>query len=92
MANRKITFHTDNLAVVHIVNKQSSPCRRIMHLLRLLVLQCLKHKFCFRAVHVPGVFNDIADSLSRFQMSRFRSLAPQADPIATPLPPLPQVW
>ena len=92
MANRKITFHTDNLAVVHIVNKQSSPCRRIMHLLRLLVLQCLKHNVCFRAVHVPGVFNDIADSLSRFQMSRFRSLAPQADPFSTPLPPLPQVW
>ena len=80
------------MAVVHIINKQSSPCPRIMHLLRLLVLECLKHNVCFRAVHVPGALNDIADSLSRFQMSRFRCVAPQADQIATPLPPLPMVW
>ena len=91
LSNSKILFHTDNMAVVYIINKQSSPCPRIMHLLRLMVLECLKYNVCFRAVHVPGVFNDIADSLSRFQMSRFHSLAPLADQIATPLPPLPTV-
>ena len=42
LSNRRVKFHTDNIAVVHIINKQSSHCPKIMHLLRLFVLQCLK--------------------------------------------------
>ena len=49
LINRKIVFHTDNMAAVYIVNKQSSPCPppRIMHLLRLMVLECLKIQCLF---------------------------------------------
>ena len=39
-----------------------------MDLLRFLVLLSMKHIFFVRARHVPGVSNDIADALSRFQV------------------------
>ena len=52
-----------------------------MDLVRDLTLYTVQHNFYFRAVHVPAVNNDIADSLSRFQMERFHQLPPQANPI-----------
>lgn len=42
--------------------------------------------FTLTAKHVPGVKNGIADSLSRFQMSRFRLLAPDASRAPCPIP------
>ena len=52
-----------------------------MDLVRAITLQTLKYNFYFKALHVPGHYNDIADSISRFQQTRFRRLAPHADPI-----------
>ena len=80
-------FHTDNTAVMQIINRKSSRCPRIMQLVRPFVLQCLHFNVTVKAVHVPGRFNDIADALSRFQMIRFRLAAPEADRVMTPLPP-----
>ena len=91
LVNRKVLFHTDNAAVMHIINKQSSHCPQMMHLIRTLVLACLRFNIRFKATHVPGVFNVIADSLSRFQEARFRAAGPHADEIMTPLPDLPPV-
>ena len=88
LAQRKVLFRTDNEAVVHIINKQSSTCDQIMQLVRAFVCQCLRFNITFKAVHIPGVHNEIADSLSRFQVHRFRALAPQADIAMTPLPDL----
>lgn len=92
LANRRVRFRSDNLAVVHIINSQTSQCERIMHLVRLFVLQCLKYNIVFKAVHIPGVCNELADSLSRFQMDRFRAAAPNADWVMTPIPSLPILW
>ena len=39
-----------------------------MDLVRFLVLISMKHNFLVRARHVPGVHNEIADALSRFQV------------------------
>ena len=39
------------------------------------------------AQHIPGVFNQIADALSRFRWQEFRQLAPGAQPTPTPIPP-----
>ena len=78
LSGKKVTFRSDNSAVVAIINKQTSPCSSIMRLVRFFVLQCLNFNVCFRAVHIPGVENDIADSLSRFQEQRFKRLAPGA--------------
>ena len=88
LANKKVLFWSDNQAVVTVINKQTSKCPLIMRLLRLFVLQCLKHNILFKAKYVPGAVNGIADALSRFQMENFRRLAPHSDPHMTPLPTL----
>lgn len=77
-ANKRITFRCDNTAVVAILNSKSSKAPRIMDLVRHLTLLTLIHNFSFTAQHVPGSSNKIADALSRFQMERFRKLAPKA--------------
>ena len=86
-ANRRICFHCDNQATVAILSAKNSKIPRIMNLIRLITLQTLQFNFTFTAKHVPGVDNGIADSLSRFQMSRFHMLAPDASPVPCPIPP-----
>lgn len=88
-ANKCIALHTDNEAVVHILNAQSSRDTQIMHLVRKFVLTCLQHNIHFKALHVPGINNPLADALSRLQVDKFKKLAPSAAPLATPVPPLP---
>ena len=46
----------------------------------------LRYNIYFKARHIPGKQNEVADSLSRFQMDRFRALAPLADANPTPIP------
>jgi len=75
---KRIMFYCDNQATVHIINKGRSKSPAIMKLMRRLVITAGLYNFSFVAEHVPGVKNSIADALSRFQMSRFRELAPHA--------------
>ena len=70
-AQKRIVFYCDNQAVVSIINSK-----------RALTLQTLKYNFYFKAFH----YNDIADSISRFQQTRFRRLPPHADHQPQPLP------
>lgn len=86
LASKKIVFHCDNQGIVEVLNKQTAKCKRIMSLLRFLVLKCLHVNILFRAQHIPGQKNSISDALSRFQMARFRQLAPTAEQRATPFP------
>ena len=86
MQNKKILFHCDNQAVVTIINKQTTKSPPSMCLIRLLVLTCMKNNLLFRAIHLPGKTNQIADALSRGQFDRFRKLAQAADPNPTPIP------
>jgi hypothetical protein len=83
MTNKKIRFHCDNKAVVYILNTMSSKSVRV---LALLTMQGIFHNCVFKADHIPGSKNDVADALSRFQQERFRRLAPLADTAATPMP------
>ena len=53
-----------------------------MDLVRAVTFQTLRYNFTFTAIHIPSLDNSIADSLSRFQMDRFRTLAPTASPSA----------
>ena len=78
-AQKRIIFYCDNQAVVSIINSKRSKSTRIMDLVRALTLKTMKYNFYFKAIHVPGHSNDIADSISRFQQTRFRRLAPHAD-------------
>ena len=76
--NKKIRFHCDNTAVVHILNKLSSKNKWVMQLVRTLTLKCLKLNIIIKGCHVPGKSNRICDALSRFQLQEFRRLAPMA--------------
>ncbi len=86
MTNKKIRFHCDNKAVVKILNTMSSKSVRVLALLRVLTMQGIFHNCVFKADHIPGSKNNVADALSRFQQERFRRLAPLADTAATPMP------
>lgn len=71
LQNKCINFFSDNMAVVCLVNKQTSREPNIMCLVRRLVLQCLKYNILFQATHLPGVTNILADKLSRLQIDEF---------------------
>ena len=63
-------------------------------LLRTMVLICLRNNIFFRARHIQGVKNVLADSLSRLQVDKFQTLSSGIDPSPTPLPAplLPENW
>ena len=95
MENQCIVFFTDNEALVHVINKQSCKDKQLMFFVRRLVLVCLRHNIVFKARHVPGSKNILADSLSRLQVETFRRLAPiymDQFPSDIPLHLQPQNW
>ena len=55
--NRCIVLHTDNTAVMHIINNQSAKVPIIMTLVRKLVLACMYHNVLVKAEHIPGKEN-----------------------------------
>ena len=65
LQGKSLIMHCDNLALVHILNNQTSKSPSVMTLLRPLVLILLRKKIVFRAVHIPGISNSLADMLSR---------------------------
>ena len=83
---KRILFHCDNMATVQIINKGRSKVKIINKLIRKLTWLAAQYSFTVHAEHVPGKLNNIADAISRFQIKRFRSLAPQADQLPTPCP------
>jgi hypothetical protein len=50
-----------------------------MQFIRPLVFMALKHNIQFKAKHIPGKSNVIADAISRQQWDTIRKAAPQAD-------------
>ena len=87
MRNRCILFFTDNEALVHVINKQSCKDKTLMSFVRQLVLVSLRNNIVFRAKHIPGSRNCLADALSRLQLQTFHQLAPEAmDPMPTDIP------
>lgn len=85
--NKRILPFSDNKGVVFAINTLSSKCERVVRLLRYLVLCCLSFNIWLKAKYIEGKSNVIADSLSRFQWSRFRELAPTAEEVGVPCPP-----
>ena len=86
LSNKQILFHTDNKALVCILNKKSSKSRRVMGLIRPLILYTMLYNMQFKAIHMEGRINCIADAISRKQWQRFRSLVREADTEMTPVP------
>ncbi len=87
--NRCLIIHTDNQALVHVINSQSSKEVLVMCFIRKLVLKALLSNVLIQAIHVPGSHNVYADLLSRLQVPRFFQLHPEADKLASVVSPLP---
>ena len=96
--NTAVIIHCDNMSVVNMINNTSSSCKNCMILLHLIVLQGLKYNIRITAKHVPGVHNEISDSLSRLKLETFYKLTKGKDydtePTRIPdeLWPMSKVW
>ena len=89
--NNRVIIFCDNLAVVSMINTQSSKCKNCMYLLRLVMLNNLVHNRRLFAKHVRSENNSLADSLSRLQFHRFWKLAkPTMEKEPTRVTPL--IW
>ncbi|MES9882579.1 MAG: hypothetical protein ABW185_17050 [Sedimenticola sp.] len=79
LRNKKIIFNCDNIAVVHILNSMTSKSESVMILVRRLAIVCFQYNVVLKAKHVKGYTNSLCDALSRLQLDKFRTLAPEAD-------------
>ena len=86
MSNHKIVLHSDNEATVYVINKLTSKDQVMMNWLRRLVFLGMKHNIMFRARHVPGLRNSLADSLSRFKFQEAFKIAPHLKPMPIQVP------
>lgn len=87
MSNQCILFFTDNKAPVHVINRQTCKDKSLMAFVRKLVSICLHYNILFKAKHIPGVRNEMADALSRLQVRTSRRLAPpHMDSLPTEIP------
>jgi lipid-A-disaccharide synthase-like uncharacterized protein len=65
LSNSTVILHSDNLAVVHVIDKNTSKDPSLMLLMRRLTVLSLTHNIHFQAEHIEGVKNKAADLLSR---------------------------
>lgn len=96
LRNKRVLFMTDSESLVHVINKQTTKDAMLLGLLRKLVLVCLQNNILFKARHIPGVKNAMADSLSRLQVGKFKTISRrtgmQTSPTQIPAHLLPENW
>ena len=78
---KKVFFHCDNHSVCDIWHEGSIKSPETMALVRMLYFCATRFDIPAMITHIAGTNNQIADALSRFQTTRFRQLAPQAEPL-----------
>ena len=76
--NSHIRFHSDNEAVVTVIQKRHAKHPVLTHLLRGLYFCSSVYLFHFSASHVSGSLNVIADAILRNHLAILHSLIPQA--------------
>ena len=86
-SNKCIHIHSDNMAVVGVLNSSTSKEPTIMSLIRRLVLYTMSHNIYIKASHIPGASNTVCDLISRQKLGQARKVAPQLDEEPTPTPP-----
>lgn len=64
-ANKKVYVHTDNKAACHIINNGCSKNMVVMDSLRRVFWLSAVYNFRIKAVYYPGVYNVLADAVSR---------------------------
>ena len=67
---------TNNEELVHVINKSTCRNTSLMIFVHKLVLVGLKQNILFKAKHISGFKNTLADALSRLQIKCFKKLAP----------------
>ncbi len=85
MTNSTIHIYTDNTTIMNIINRQSTKNKQIMHLVRQLVLSCLKYNIRFHAFYVHTNSN-IADDLSRVKIKQFLQTNPHMEHTPVQIP------
>ena len=95
--NKRIIIFCDNQAVVSMVNNTTSGCKNCMVLLRMLVLNNLKHNRRIAVKYIRSADNILADSLSRGDFERFWANAPantrgQPDSILNNMKNIRRIW
>ena len=83
---KRIVFVTDNKPITQIWAKGSTPSPLLMSLVRKLFIFAALNNFLVSFKHISGKRNPVADALSRFQVSRFRQLMPDAQEQPTAIP------
>ena len=81
-----VHVHSDNEAVVAVVNAGYSKDPQMMHLIRCLFFVLATWDISLYACHIPGVLNIVADAISRDNIPLLFSKVPDADRNAVPIP------
>jgi hypothetical protein len=84
--NKCLILRSDNMAVVHVINKNTSKDNTIMILVRQLVLICLKYNILVKSQHIMGSHNVISDLLSRSQIQKAKMVHTGLEEQPTPTP------
>ena len=66
-----LMVHTDNIALVHVLNTRCSKLHLANAILREISLLSMHYNFVLVARHIRGEDNYLADSLSRLQVGWF---------------------
>ena len=85
----RVQVQCDNMAVVSAINSGCTRHYKIMQLLRCLHFYCAELGITLTATHLRGSLNQVADAISRNNLSFFHVLVPQAS--ATPRTLLPSL-
>ena len=85
-AGKKIVIYTDNQPITEVWQAGTSKSSHLMTLVRKTFLETAFHQFSLFLKFIPGKKNAAADSISRFQVDRFKQEVPNADPEPTALP------
>ena len=83
-AGAHVCFHSDNEAVVTIIQKRHAKHQAFTQLLRCLFFYASVFHFHFSSHPIPGIHNVVADAISRNNLSLLSSLLPQATRITIP--------
>jgi hypothetical protein len=81
-----VLIHTDNEALVPILNNLYSKDQKISALLRPIALLCMQNNMVIIAKHIAGKLNVGADLLSRGRIPQFRVLMPGMEELPVVIP------
>ena len=85
-SRKRIAFKCDKMAVVCALQQGSCKERHLAFVLHEFTFLATLHSFKFTAVHIPGIYNRHADSLSRFKFQEFLAAVPDAATTSLPIP------